>query len=712
MIRSSNLDGANLSSKARRKASQEWCHVKKNKNLVFLNIQPSASSPLKEGRCIDDGEVIQGVWIPKRKCEQLCHVTCLRNWLRKKNLLKFSVKGRKYVKRVCHERKMVNESTNERLLVWLDIDEVGICCSMTMLILVVRLLQNYSMFLVDVYFVGCSFFFNVVVEVIQVCWWPIHVHLPHVIGGGSKTLISVVMSVEDQGFLVYHPFVIERDTTVKYEGKDDTFVNTEAMEGDRKIISNLEISVKIIQKWIKVFTKVVFVLCMMNIIVPEIEVWRLFDTCAFCRYLPLFPRKATKRSKFEDHRTAQEERRQVKNPVQASESAANPNGDREEHGGTTKHQKDDQKPQETKTSVRSRHYYFGSTLGYFRTETTQGDESPLAHHINAHHILLDNGRFKSQSTWNQNEQVNPSRFMLKAEEVNPSRFLLKAEEVNPSRFMLKAEEVNPSRFMLKAEEVNPSRFLLKAEEVNPSRFMLKAEEVNPSRFMLKAEEAEEVNPSRFVLKAERSKSLSSTRKLKTKTERGKSLSLKKKPRSKSLLSTRKLKTKTEGKSLSLKKKPREVNPSRQPSKRCRIQSGRPAIKALSDPIWTPNYQSVVGSYPDAQPSKRCRILSGRLTIKALTDSIWTPSHKRVVRSYPNAQVLKRCRILSGRPTIKALTDPIRTPNYQSVDGSYPDAQLSKHCWILSGRPTIKALSDPIRTPNHKSIDGSYLDTQP
>lgn len=52
------------------------------------------------------------------------------------------------------------------------------------------------------------------------------------------------------------------------------------MEGDRKIINNLEIYVKIIQKWIKVFTSVVFVLCMMNIIVPENEVWRLFDTCS------------------------------------------------------------------------------------------------------------------------------------------------------------------------------------------------------------------------------------------------------------------------------------------------------------------------------------------------------------------------------------------------------------------------------------------------
>lgn len=42
--------------------------------------------------------------------------------------------------------------------------------------------------------------------------------------------------------------------------KDDTFVKNEENDGDRKKICNLEKYVKILQKWIKLFIRVVYIL--------------------------------------------------------------------------------------------------------------------------------------------------------------------------------------------------------------------------------------------------------------------------------------------------------------------------------------------------------------------------------------------------------------------------------------------------------------------
>jgi len=51
----------------------------------------------------------------------------------------------------------------------------------------------------------------------------------------------------------------ERGDNEKCEGRDDTFVKSEERDGDRNMICNLEKSVQIFLKWIKVLIGMIFV---------------------------------------------------------------------------------------------------------------------------------------------------------------------------------------------------------------------------------------------------------------------------------------------------------------------------------------------------------------------------------------------------------------------------------------------------------------------
>ncbi|KOM34139.1 hypothetical protein LR48_Vigan02g028900 [Vigna angularis] len=60
---------------------------------------------------------------------------------------------------------------------------------------------------------------------------------------------------------------VERETSVKCEGKTESFLSREEMEGGWKIISDLDLSVKKLENRLNVFLGIVCVLCMVNIIV-------------------------------------------------------------------------------------------------------------------------------------------------------------------------------------------------------------------------------------------------------------------------------------------------------------------------------------------------------------------------------------------------------------------------------------------------------------
>lgn len=72
-----------------------------------------------------------------------------------------------------------------------------------------------SWLLIMIFFVWhcwSSLYFSIVVEVLELCRWAIRVRLSNVISGAGKTLICVVVVVEDRGVWAYHSFaIVERN---------------------------------------------------------------------------------------------------------------------------------------------------------------------------------------------------------------------------------------------------------------------------------------------------------------------------------------------------------------------------------------------------------------------------------------------------------------------------------------------------------------------